>query len=96
MEINRNNCVTHELIGLLAKVVESANKDNVGICGRIIDESRNTLTIEDRGREKRVVKHGNTFDLKFTENDTVRIAGNRIVGRPEDRVAKWLRKRYDR
>jgi ribonuclease P protein subunit POP4 len=96
MEINRNNCVTHELIGLHAKVVKSANKDNVGISGRIIDESRNTLTIEDRRLEKKVVKHGSTFDLKFTENDTVTIVGNLIVGRPEDRVAKWLRKRYDR
>jgi ribonuclease P protein subunit POP4 len=96
MEIDRNNVVTHELIGLQATVVESTNTDSVGISGRIIDESRNTLTIDTLGREKKIAKHGNTFDLTISENDTVRIAGDLIVGRPEDRVAKRLRKRHNR
>jgi ribonuclease P protein subunit POP4 len=96
MEIDRNNLMLHELIGLHAQVVESSNADSVGISGRIIDETRNTLTVDAIGREKKLVKHGNTFDLTLSDNDTVRIAGDLIVGRPEDRVAKMLRKRRNR
>jgi ribonuclease P protein subunit POP4 len=96
MEFDKNNFMTRELIGLHAKVVESTNADSVGITGRIIDETRNTLTIDTIGREKKLIKHGNTFDLTLSDNDTVRIAGDLIVGRPEDRVAKMLRKRHNR
>jgi ribonuclease P protein subunit POP4 len=96
MEINKKNFMLHELIGLHTQVVESSNADSVGISGRIIDETRNTLTIDAIGREKKLVKHGNTFDLTLSNNDTVRIAGDLIVGRPEDRVAKILRKRHNR
>ncbi len=96
MEIDKNNFMFHELIGLHAQVAESSNTDSVGISGRITDETRNTLIIDAKGREKKLVKHGNTFDLTLSDKGTVRIAGDLIVGRPEDRVAKILRKRHNR
>jgi len=92
MKIDRQNVVNHELIGLHATVVESTNRDNVGLSGRIIDESRNLITLESSGREKKAAKHGNTFEFRLSGSDTVRVEGGLIVGRPEDRVTKRLRK----
>jgi ribonuclease P protein subunit POP4 len=96
MKIDRQNVVNHELIGLHMTVVQSTNRDMVGVCGRIIDESRNLFTLESCGSEKKIAKHGNTFEFRLPENDKIRIAGDLIVGRPEDRVAKRLRKWHNR
>ena len=38
--------IYHELIGLDAKVVDSTNPSVVGIRGRVVDETRNTLGLE--------------------------------------------------
>jgi ribonuclease P protein subunit POP4 len=94
MKIDRQNVVNHELIGLHATVVESTNRDSVGVSGRVIDESRNLFTLESGGREKKAAKHGNTFEFWLSERDKVRIDGDLVVGRPEDRVAKKLRRWY--
>jgi ribonuclease P protein subunit POP4 len=77
-------------------VVQSTNMDTVGVNGRIIDESRNLFTLESCGSEKKIAKHGNTFEFRLPENDKISIAGDLIVGRPEDRVAKRLRKGHNR
>jgi len=52
MPIDERNLVRHELIGLTCRVKDSTNKALVGLEGRVIDESRQTLTLEVRGKEK--------------------------------------------
>jgi ribonuclease P protein subunit POP4 len=96
MKITPQNVVNHELIGLRVTLVQSTNRDAVGLSGRIIDESRNTFKLECCGQEKTAAKHRNTFEFTMPEGDTVRVAGDLVVGRPEDRVAKSLRKRHNR
>jgi len=96
MKITPQNVVNHELIGLRVTLVQSTNRDAVGLSGRIIDESRNIFKLECCGQEKTAAKHRNTFEFTMPEGDTVRVAGDLIVGRPEDRVAKSLRKRHNR
>jgi ribonuclease P protein subunit POP4 len=96
MTIDRQNFVNHELIGLYATVVKSTNRDNIGLSGRIIDESRNLFTLESGGREKKTAKHGNTFEFRLPESNKVIIDGGLVVGRPEDRVTKRLRKWHNR
>jgi len=91
MKIDRQNAVNHELIGLCVTVVESTNRYSVGTSGRIIDESRNTFTIENEGREKIAAKHCNTFEFTLPGGSKVRINGDLLLARPEDRVAKSLR-----
>jgi len=91
MKIDRQNVVNHELIGLCVTVVESANRSSVGMSGRIVDESRNTFTIEIEGREKMAAKHCNTFEFTLPEGSKVRINGDLLLARPEDRAAKSLR-----
>jgi len=89
MGINIKNIVKHELIGLKAKVIDSKNKANVGIAGKIIDETKNTIIIESKGEKKRLFKNNITIDLKVN-NKIVRVDGKLLFGRPKERVKiKW-------
>jgi ribonuclease P protein subunit POP4 len=87
------NLVKHELIGLDAEVTASTNKFNVGIKGLVVDETRNTLTIEAQSGLKRIQKKGTTFIFKISSGKRVKVNGNKIAVRPEDRmkikVKKW-------
>jgi len=86
--------VQGELIGLNAKVVKSKNPSCVGITGPVIDETRNTLVIRHEHKNKVVVKHLSVFHFTTTDGTVVEVNGNIIIGRPEDRVKKRLRRRW--
>ena len=62
----------HELNGLPVRVVESDDAGKVGIEGRVVIETTNTLSIEIRnGGESRVVmvpKSGSTFEFAITDD----------------------------
>ncbi len=96
MRITPQNFVNHELIGLHVTLVKSTNKDAVGLSGRIIDESRNIFKLECCGQEKTAAKRHNTFEFTLPEGDKVPVPGDLVLGRPEDRVAKSIRKLHNR
>ena len=58
---------THELNGLPVRVVESTNPDLVGISGRVVIETTNTLHVADGsdGRVRQVPKRGTTFEFEL-------------------------------
>ena len=82
------NIVKHELIGLFAVVVDANNKNLIGIEGEIVNETKNTLLIEMKHGEKKVLKKGTYFKI-VVGNQEVIIKGEILVGRPEDRIKKW-------
>ena len=84
----------HEFIGLDAKVVRSTNPDYVGITGKVIDETRNTLVIRHKNKDKVVVKNTAVFHFILSDGTIVEIEGDAIVGRPEDRLKKRPRRRW--
>ena len=84
----------HEFIGLDAKVVRSTHPDYVGITGKVIDETRNTLVIRHKNKDKVVVKNTAVFHFTLPDGTIVEIEGNAIVGRPEDRLKKRPRRRW--
>ncbi len=89
MEINVKDIVKHELIGLKTKIVDSKNKANIGIQGKIIDETKNTIMIQNKGEKKRLFKNNITLDVQVN-NKIVRIDGKLLLGRPKERVkTKW-------
>jgi ribonuclease P protein subunit POP4 len=90
--ITPGELVRHELIGLEVRVVSSANKQLAGLAGRVVDESRNMLTIETAKGEKRLVKEQCVFSFRLPSGKRVRVDGSVLVGRPEDRVKKRFRK----
>ncbi|MCS7120606.1 MAG: ribonuclease P protein subunit [Nitrososphaerota archaeon] len=83
-----------EFIGLEAKVVRSANPSKVGIKGRITNETKKTFTLLHNGREKMIVKETSTFHVKFPDGTVIEIDGKVLIGRPEDRVKRVVRRRW--
>jgi ribonuclease P protein subunit POP4 len=86
--------VQGELIGLNAKVVKSTNPSYKGITGTVIDETRNTLIIRHENKDKIIVKNVAVFYFTTQDGIVVEVDGNTILGRPEDRVKKRLRRRW--
>jgi ribonuclease P protein subunit POP4 len=90
--ITPENIVRHELIGLTVKIVGGSNPKNTGITGRVVDETRNMLTIEKPdGKEAKLAKEDNTFSF-HVGSAWIRVDGKLLVGRPEDRIKKKFRK----
>jgi ribonuclease P protein subunit POP4 len=84
--------VRSELVGTHAKISKSKHRDNVGISGKILDETRNTFKIQHDGKTKTVIKDANVFQFKFHDDAVVEIDGKILVGRPEDRLKKTIRR----
>ena len=90
--ITSQNLLKHEIIGLDTRVSGGTNKQLVGFEGKIIDESRNTLTIFD-GKCKRIVpKDVAILRIRLPDGAWVEVNGKRLVGRPEDRVKMRLKR----
>jgi len=90
--ITAKNILRHELIGLDIEVVRDRNPSNVSIRGRVIDESRNTLLIQQGKKEKRVAKQTAVFRFKLPDSTAVEVEGPALVGRPEDRVKRKMKR----
>ena len=57
----------HELIGLPLRVVEAASADFVGLSGRVVSETMQTIVVSTVTGEKRVPKSGSTFEFELGE-----------------------------
>ncbi len=86
--------VQREFIGLNAKVIRSSNKQNEGISGTVVDETRNTFVIRHNNEDKTIVKETSVFEFTLPDATIVEIEGRAILGRPEDRVKKTLRRQW--
>jgi len=85
--------IRHELIDLHVKVVDSTDPSIIGMEGRVIDESRNTLTIEKKdGKTKSLIKENCVFSFEYKKGNYVKIIGKLLVARPEDRIKKKIKK----
>jgi ribonuclease P protein subunit POP4 len=80
--------VQYEFIGLETTVVKSSNPDVVGLSGKVVDETRNTLTILQDNTEKVIVKDTSVFEFVLPDKTVVEIDGKFIMGRPEDRLKR--------
>ena len=98
--ITPKNIVAHELIGLEAKIIDSANSSAVGIRGRVVDETRNVLILEIKkdkeSKEKSFAKEQCIFSFRVKDKEGkalwVKVDGELLVGRPEDRIKKRFKK----
>jgi ribonuclease P protein subunit POP4 len=81
-----------EFIGTEGKIARSQHPDYVGISGRIINETKNTFTILHAGKAKNIIKDSAVFNFKFSDGTIVEIDGKLLVGRPEDRLKKSVKR----
>ncbi|MEM2281025.1 MAG: ribonuclease P protein component 1 [Candidatus Bathyarchaeia archaeon] len=84
--------IRYEFIGTEAKVAKSINPACTGLKGKVIDETRNTFTIFHEGKGRMVVKEASVFHFKFPDGTVVEIDGKLLVGRPEDRLKKRIKR----
>ena len=79
--------VAHELVGLCVRVVEAGNEDLVGVSGRVVEETTNTLRIEGTdGTVRTAPKAGATFEFELSAGEHVTVEGRRLVSRPARRT----------
>jgi ribonuclease P protein subunit POP4 len=86
------NILRHELIGLNVKIVHSSNRFILGRSGLIVNESRNMLTLSRKGRKVLIPKSVATFRFTLADGRLVEVDGNRLVGRPENRLKTKVRR----
>jgi ribonuclease P protein subunit POP4 len=84
--------IRYEFIGTQAKIAQSLHSDYVGLAGRVVGETRNTLTLQNEGKALNVVKEFAVFDFTFDDGTVVDIDGKLLVGRPEDRLKKTIKR----
>jgi len=86
--MNERDIKKHELIGLEAEIVESRNMSQIGIKGKVIDETQKMIKIETEKEEKKIAKEGSVFVFTLPQGKKVEIKGDEIKTRPEERIRK--------
>jgi ribonuclease P protein subunit POP4 len=84
--------IRYEFIGTEGKIAQSSHADYVGIQGEVINETKNTFMIMHKGKAKSVIKNSAVFNFKFSDRTIVEIDGKLLVGRPEDRLKKTVKR----
>ena len=73
----------HELVGEEITIVDSTNESEIGLTGKVVDETKITLKLETQNGEiKTILKQNATIKLKTGEL----IRGVTIAKRSEDRI----------
>ena len=92
MPITPKNLIQHELVGLKTEVIKSSNLSQIAIKGLVVDETKNLLTIETEGGLKKIQKKGAIFIFILSNGEKVKVSGNRLAARPEERIKLKMRK----
>ena len=79
--LDKMKLLKSELIGLTTTVVDSDNKANIGIKGKIIDETKNMIIVKTEKGIKKLIKEQNK--MKFGD---IIIDGKELAARPEERI----------
>jgi len=87
-----NKFRVNEFIGLKVEIIDSTNHLYSGLKGKVIDESYNMLIISIKNKIKAIPKKDCIFKFKPKQKSEIEIAGSNLIGRPEDRIKKYLKK----
>ena len=84
--MDKRDFMKQEFIGLEVEVVSSAHPE-YKMSGVVVDESKNTLSIEHDGKARTIPKQGNGFQFTYG-SEKITVMGSEIQHRPEDRIKK--------
>ncbi|MFH1240516.1 MAG: ribonuclease P protein subunit [Candidatus Diapherotrites archaeon] len=90
-EITQKNLPAHELIGLNAKVVKSVDSKKTGVKGKVVNETKNILELENNSVIKKIPKKEVVFEFEIG-NEKIIIDGKMLNEKPENRVKEFWRK----
>ena len=88
MTITTANIHAHEIIGLGAKIIDSADPVLNGMSGTIVFETKNTISIRTGSTIKQIAKNTARKIEIQTQAGVCFISGSSMIGRPEDRVSR--------
>lgn len=89
MTITAENVLTHEIIGLGARIVESTDPTLQAVSGTIVFETKNMLSIKLNSEVKQVPKKAAKKIRIETQSGVCFISGSSLTGRPEDRISRY-------
>jgi ribonuclease P protein subunit POP4 len=92
MNITPFNITKNEFIGLDLRILKSHNKQLIGMSGRIIDETRNTLMLRQGSKIIRIPKDIVRLNMSIPFGKMIEVDGRSIVARPEDRIKMRVRR----
>jgi ribonuclease P protein subunit POP4 len=93
MQISPQNLIHHELIGLEVEVVDCNNPYQIGIKGKVIDETRNILKIE---LVIFTIPAGNGGRYLPDARKRVKVKGTLLLSQPENRIQTKFKKSFRR
>jgi len=79
-----------ELICLGVEVISSTDPTLLGLSGKVVDETKNTLTIRTASGDKKVPKGVAAFRFSSTSGKRLTIEGRSLVMRPEDKLGRGI------
>jgi len=92
LEITPENLIKHELIGLKVKIFNCKNPQLNGLEGTVINETKNTLSIQSNNKVRIIPKDISIFHFFLPSNRVVEVDGKILVGRPENRLKARLKR----
>jgi ribonuclease P protein subunit POP4 len=92
VNLTPENLTRHELIGLDVLVEASTNPSQVGISGRIVDETRNTFLLETGRKVLRISKSNTSLIFALPEGNRVLVSGSVLISQPENRIQKRMQR----
>ena len=104
--ITARNLHRHELIGMMVEVIQSTDRQMLGIKGRVLDETKHLLFIASAhvsskalegstiSRKVAVPKKDCTFRFTLPSGELVDVAGSLLRSKSENRIKNLIRKRW--
>jgi ribonuclease P protein subunit POP4 len=77
----KTDMYAQEIIGKTIKIINSKNKSDVDITGKIIDETKKTIVVKTKKGEKRLLKNNITIMINHQK-----IEGKKLLKRSEERI----------
>lgn len=86
--ITAENILAHEVIGLGATITESTDPALAGLKGKIVFETKNTISIRSGNRTRQIAKAtAKTIEIQ-AQSGACFISGSSLIARPEDRISR--------
>jgi ribonuclease P protein subunit POP4 len=86
--VTRKDLLYSTLIGLEVEIVNSSQRELVGLRGAVVDETKNLIVIERQGKEIKIPKASSTFRFFLESGESVDVEGRRMAFRPHERPKK--------
>ncbi len=95
--ITPENIHRHELIGLKIEIIQSTDKQMMGMNGLVVDETKNLLIIDSSKNDSnrvRIPKKDCVFRFSLPSGEQVDVVGRLLKLKPENRLKNIMRKRW--